>query len=64
MASIPIGFTIRHELRLCKVQSWQGHTAYIEPDAFLLQDVFNIGKTVFLTKEETEKALQEMDGRP
>lgn len=36
---------------------------YIEPDAFLLQDVFNIGKTVFLTHEEAEKALQEMEGK-
>ena len=36
---------------------------YIEPDAFLLQDVFNIGKTVFLTREEAERALQEMEGR-
>lgn len=35
---------------------------YIEPDAFLLQDVFNIGKNVFLTREEAEKALQEMGG--
>ena len=34
---------------------------YIEPDAFLLQDVFNIGKTVFLTREEAEKALAEME---
>lgn len=32
---------------------------YIEPDCFLLQDVFNIGKTVFLTREEAEKALAE-----
>lgn len=36
---------------------------YIEPDAFLLQDVFNIGKTVFLTREEAEKALAEMEGK-
>lgn len=36
---------------------------YIEPDAFLLQDVFNIGKTVFLTHKEAEKALQEMEGK-
>ena len=36
---------------------------YIEPDAFLLQDVFNIGKTVFLTHEEAEKALQEMEDK-
>nr|DAL08346.1 MAG TPA_asm: hypothetical protein [Bacteriophage sp.] len=36
---------------------------YIEPDAFLLQDVFNIGKTVFLTREEAEKALQEMEDK-
>jgi hypothetical protein len=36
---------------------------YIEPDAFLLQDVFNIGKTVFLTHEEAEKALQKMEGK-
>lgn len=34
---------------------------YIEPDAFLLQDVFNIGKTVFLTREEAGKALAEME---
>ena len=26
MVSIPTGFTIRHELRLCKVQSWQAMT--------------------------------------
>lgn len=36
---------------------------YIEPDAFLLQDVFNIGKTVFLTREEAEKSLAEMEGK-
>ena len=36
---------------------------YIEPDAFLLQDVFNIGKTVFFTREEAEKALQEMEDK-
>lgn len=36
---------------------------YIEPDAFLLQDVFNIGKTVFLTHEEAEKALQKMEDK-
>ena len=36
---------------------------YIEPDAFLLQDVFNIGKTVFLTREEAEKALRGMEGK-
>lgn len=36
---------------------------YIEPDCFLLQDVFNIGKTVFLTREEAEKALAEMEGK-
>ncbi len=36
---------------------------YIEPDAFLLQDVFNIGKTVFLTREEAEKALQKMEDK-
>lgn len=34
---------------------------YIEPDAFLLQDVFNIGKTVFLSHEEAKKALVEME---
>ena len=36
---------------------------YIEPDAFLLQDIFNIGKTVFLTREEAEKALAEREGK-
>ena len=36
---------------------------YIEPDAFLLQDVWNVGKTVFLTREEAEKALAEMEGK-
>lgn len=33
---------------------------YIEPSGFLLQDVFNISKTVFLTREEAKKALEEM----
>lgn len=33
---------------------------YIEPSGFLLQDVFNISKTVFLTSEEAEKALEAM----
>ena len=33
---------------------------YIEPSGFLLQDVFNISKTVFLTREEAEKALEAM----
>ena len=36
---------------------------YIEPDGFLLQDVFNINKTVFFTREEAEKALQEMEDK-
>lgn len=33
---------------------------YIEPSGFLLQDVFNISKTVFLTREEAKKALEAM----
>lgn len=33
---------------------------YIEPSGFLLQDVFNISKTVFLTREEAESALEAM----
>lgn len=33
---------------------------YIEPSGFLLQDVFNISKTVFLTLEEAKKALEAM----
>ena len=37
-------------------------TPYVEPDAFLLQDVWDAGKTVFLTREEAEKALAEMKG--
>ncbi len=36
---------------------------YIEPDAFLLQDVFSVGKTVFLTREEAERALAEREGK-
>ena len=36
---------------------------YIEPDAFLLQDVFNIGKTVFLTREEADHELKRVKGR-
>lgn len=36
---------------------------YIEPDGFLPQDVINISKTVFLTREEAEKALHEMEGK-
>lgn len=35
---------------------------YIEPDAFLLQDVFNIGKTVFLTREEADHELKREKG--
>ena len=35
---------------------------YIEPDAFLLQDVFNIGKTVFLTREEADHELKRVKG--
>lgn len=34
---------------------------YIEPSGFLLQDVFTISKTVFLTREEAESALEAMD---
>ena len=34
---------------------------YIEPDAFLLQDVWNVGKTVFLMREGAEKALAELE---
>ena len=33
---------------------------YIEPSGFLLQDIFNICKTVFLTREEAEAALEAM----
>lgn len=33
---------------------------YIEPSGFLLQDVINISKTVFLTYEEAESALEAM----
>lgn len=35
---------------------------YIEPDTFLLQDVFNIGKTVFLTREEADHELKRVKG--
>lgn len=35
---------------------------YIEPDAFLLQDVFNIGKTVFLTREKADHELKRAKG--
>ena len=34
---------------------------YVEPDAFLLQDVWDAGKTVFLSREEAEKALAKME---
>lgn len=33
---------------------------YIEPSGFLLQDVFNISKTVFLTRKEAEAAVEAM----
>lgn len=36
---------------------------YTEADGFLLQDIWNVGKNVFLTREEAEKALAEMEGR-
>ena len=35
---------------------------YIEPSAFLLQDVFNIGITVFLTREEADHELKRVKG--
>ena len=34
---------------------------YTEADGFLLQDIWNVGKNVFLTREEAEKALAEME---
>ena len=34
---------------------------YTEADGFLLQDIWNVGKNVFLTREEAEKALREME---
>ena len=36
---------------------------YTEADGFLLQDIWNVGKNVFLTREEAEKALEEMEGK-
>ena len=35
---------------------------YTEADGFLLQDIWNVGKNVFMTREEAEKALAEMEG--
>lgn len=35
---------------------------YTEADGFLLQDIWNVGKNVFLTREEAEKALAETEG--
>lgn len=35
---------------------------YTEADGFLLQDIWNVGKNVFLTREEAEKALAELEG--
>lgn len=34
---------------------------YTEADGFLLQDIWNVGKNVFMTREEAEKALREME---
>lgn len=31
---------------------------YTEADGFLLQDIWNVGKNVFLTREEAEKAMK------
>lgn len=36
---------------------------YTEADGFLLQDIWNVRKNVFLTREEAEKALAEMEGK-
>ena len=36
---------------------------YTEADGFLLQDIWNVGKNVFMTREEAEKALQGMEGK-
>ena len=34
---------------------------YVRNDTFFLSDLIEFGKTVFLTREEAEKALQEME---
>lgn len=36
---------------------------YVRNDTFFLSDLPAFGKTVFLTREEAEKALQEMEGK-
>ena len=36
---------------------------YVRNDTFFLSDLLAFGKTVFLTREEAEKALQEMEGK-
>ena len=36
---------------------------YVRNDTFFLSDLIAFGKTVFLTREEAEKALQEMEGK-
>lgn len=35
--------------------------AYIQEGTFGFEDLYNIGKTVFLTREKAEKALEEMN---
>ena len=35
---------------------------YVRNDTFFLSDLLAFGKTVFLTREEAEKALQKMEG--
>ena len=36
---------------------------YVRNDTFFLSDLLAFGKTVFRTREEAEKALQEMEGK-
>lgn len=36
---------------------------YVRNDTFFLSDLLAFGKTVFLTREEAEKALQKMEGK-
>ena len=36
---------------------------YVRNDTFFLSDLLAFGKTVFLTREEAEKTLQEMEGK-
>ena len=53
-----VGIRVYEIYQFCGYGAWE-----IEEHKIKLEDLDKIGKTVFLTREEAEKALKEMDGK-